>query len=79
MILLFIAEVRTEMRTPRERLVLALDLIAEDIQGLPEDGVSLIRQKKDPIKRIRRTHQRGHYEIDVIISRCFIRVWWRIR
>jgi hypothetical protein len=26
-----------------------------------------------------RTHQRGHYEIDIIISRCFIRVWWRIR
>ena len=30
----------------KERLVLALDLIAEDIKGLPENGASLIRQRK---------------------------------
>jgi hypothetical protein len=42
MILLFTAEVRVEMRISRERL----DLIVEDIKGLPEDGVSLIRQRK---------------------------------
>jgi hypothetical protein len=46
MILLFTAEVRVEMRISRERLVLALDLIAEDIKGLPEDGASLIKQRK---------------------------------
>ena len=67
MILLFTAEVRAEIRISRERLVLALDLIAEDIKGLPEDGASLIRQRKHPVKRVRRTHRRGRYEIDVII------------
>jgi hypothetical protein len=46
MILLFTAEVRVEMRISRERLVLALDLIAEDIKSLPEDEASLIRQRK---------------------------------
>jgi len=34
---------------------------------------------EDSTARIYRTHQRGHYEIGIIISRRFIRVWLRIR
>jgi hypothetical protein len=32
---------------------------------------------KGPTKRIYRTRQRDHSEIGIIISQCFIRVWWR--
>jgi hypothetical protein len=43
MILLFTAEVRVKMRISRERLVLALDLIAEDVccGAFPRASVSL--------------------------------------
>ena len=42
-------------------------------------GIVNSAQKKDLIAIIYRTRQRGHYKIDIIISRCVDRVWWRVR
>src|SRR5271154_3167293 len=60
----------------------ALYVIAELVEfylTVRQCGIASFTDKMYPIKRPCRTHQCSHYELDIFISRCFDRVWWRIR